>query len=240
MILWCLRVCLVLFAKLMAGSNQDFSSTVMQSICDGRPIMYLEVVPDDMREDVFPKNLRQTFSDLFRKVFESRRVPDVIKSKIQQYLKEYLPEYPELHFFWTGSSFEGFNISTVLKNHLSMEDLDDLIEFFEDDVNVGGFKNDVGDWVYDYCDKFFANHFSKRRADLLFHVGDMAIQDDVQIQSLKDYYCALSASIVNAPESMSRFKKTKYHPFLTMYFRFRLLHQFLEEKILGSLCKLRV
>lgn len=223
----------------MATSSEDLFSIVAKHIREERHILFEELIPNYDANEVFPKNLQQSFKVLFRKLFDTSRIPDIIKSEIRSLLQRYLPEYPEMCFLWNGPNYGSKSISDFLKIH-PPRDLHDVIEFFQDEGNVHGFKNDVGDWIQEYVDLFLTNHFDKSVANLVFEVGDMIIQTEsgVQIKSLKDYYCALTGFITFSPESMSRLVKTKYRPYLTFYFRLRLMHEVI-NKIVSELFALQ-
>lgn len=214
----------------MAAANEDIMcSTLAKHVHEQTHILFEALIPNYEAKEVFPKNLQERFKVLFQGLFNSSRVPDVVKYQIQSLLKRYLPEYPEMRFLWNGMSYERTTIFEILKFIQPPRDINDVVAFFE---GVSGFKKDVGDFIQEYVDIFLTNRFDESFTKLLLKMENMMVQSGVQIKSLTDYYSALTGCIAFAPEIMSRFKKSKYRSYLTFYFCLCLLQQAINKIVI--------
>lgn len=212
--------------------SQDLYTRVQAYIDLQDSISFIDEVPSPHLDDVFPVEFRRLFSKLFRRLFDSMIVPDILKQNIQSALKIHLPDYPDMHFFWT-------EVEVRSQNLLDVHILDNLWVFFKNHDNSEGFNNDYIDFLSDYILIFFTSCFGKDHADLLFYAGEMDIQEGINIITLKDYFCALHAYMSFGNSTLISFKEFKYQPFLSLYFRFRLLYRSIEKLFINQLTNLR-
>lgn len=202
----------------------DLYCEITKHISEARSIDFLEVVPEDLKKDVFPKWLQEKFTQLLRGAFDSNVVSDAQKYHIQMLLKKYFSEFPEMHSFWTGPDLSHVSLDSHDQQN------DDCIDFFWSrpkgfirsvDKMVDDDFLDMIEMKFHILDSFFLRDF----CDIITRFQDI----NGSVLTLQECFCALTGCL---HAKIMHISETKYQPFLSLYFRFFLFSESI--KFLGN------